>query len=74
MQNNICKPIKRQKYNIITLVSTKYFNRNQSILLGKKLGSFKKKHYTMFIDKKKNPDVSKKRTVLSGSHLKQKFM
>ena len=33
VQNHICKSIKRQKYNIISVVSTKYFNRNQSILL-----------------------------------------
>ena len=54
VQNPICKPIKRQKYNIISLVSTKYFNRNQSILFWKNLGSFKKKHHTIFVDKKKN--------------------
>ena len=53
VQNHICKPIKRQKYNIISLVSTKYFNRNQSIILWKNLGPFKKKHYTIFVDKKK---------------------
>ena len=50
---HICKPIKRQKYSIISLVSTKYFNQNQSILLWKNLGWFKKKHYTIFVDKKK---------------------
>ena len=33
VQNHICKPIKRQNYNIISLLSTKYFNRKQSILL-----------------------------------------
>ena len=33
LQNHIYKPIKRQKYNIISLVSTKYFSQNQSILL-----------------------------------------
>ena len=58
MSYHICKPIKRQKYNIITLV-TKYFNQNQSILFCKKLGPFKKKHYTVFVDKK-IADVSKK--------------
>ena len=52
VQNHICIPIKRQKYNI-SLVSTKYFNQNQSILSWKNLGSFKKKHYTIFVDKKK---------------------
>ena len=73
VQNHICKPIKRQKYNIISLVSTKYFNRNQSIILWKNLGPFKKKHYTIFVDKKKNADVSKKHIILTGSHLKQKL-
>ena len=33
LRNYICKPIKRQKYNIISIVSTKYFNWNQSILI-----------------------------------------
>ena len=33
VQNHVCKPIKRQKYDIISLVSTKYFNQSQSILL-----------------------------------------
>ena len=76
VQNHICKPIKRQKYNIISVVSTKYFNRNQSILLWKNLGSFKKKkHYTVFIYKKKTLLTSaKKRTILTGSHLKQKLL
>ena len=73
VQYHICKPIKRQKYNIISLVSTKYFNRNQSIILWKNLGPFKKKHYTIFVDKKRNADVSKKHIVLTGSHLKQKL-
>ena len=53
VQNHIFKPIKRQKYNVIALVSTKYFNRSQSILLSKNLGPFKKKRYTIFVDKKK---------------------
>ena len=54
VQNHICKPIKLQKYNIISLVSTKYFNQNQSISLWKNWGLFKKKkHYTIFVDKKK---------------------
>ena len=52
VQSHICKPIKRQKYNIISLVCTKYFNQNQSILLWKNFGSFKKKHYMIFVDKK----------------------
>ena len=30
VQNHICKLIKRQKYDINNLVSTKYFNRNLS--------------------------------------------
>ena len=33
VQNHICKPIKRQNYNIISLLSTKYINRKQTILL-----------------------------------------
>ena len=70
---HIWKPIKRQKYNIISIVSTKYFNWNQSILLGKKLEWLKKKHYSIFVDKKKT-DVRKKHTILTGSHLKQKFL
>ena len=53
VQNHICKPIKRQKCSIISLVSTKYFNQNQSILFWKNLGSLKKKHDTIFVDKKK---------------------
>ena len=53
VQSHVCEPIKRQKYNIISLVSTKYFIQNQIILFWKNLGWFKKKHYTIFVDKKK---------------------
>ena len=41
------------------------------IIMKKKLESFKKKHYRIFVDKK-NADVSKQRIILTGSHLKQK--
>ena len=58
VQNHICNPIKRQKYDIINLVSTKYFNRN--------LSATKKK--------KKLLTSVKKRTILTGCHLKQKFL
>ena len=35
-----------------------------------KFGEFKKKHYTIFADKKKIADICKKQTILNGSHLK----
>ena len=43
VQNHICKPIKRQKYDIINLVSTKYFNRNLSSTKKKKIADVSKK-------------------------------
>ena len=61
VQNHVCKPIKRQNYNIISLLSTKYINRKQTILLWKNSRSLKKKYHTIFVEKKKNADVSKKK-------------
>ena len=72
----MCKIIYANQLNDKNKTLLAYYLLNTSIgvkvyYYEKKLESFKKKHYRIFVDKK-NADVSKQRIILTGSHLKQK--